>query len=237
MLKELIDKYYLEREKEKKNKDRIHFWVSEVGKCPRAIFFKFKKAPAAELEPERIRIYDHGDFIHQMVLRPLFALGKVRAAEVPIPPNEIVAGRADAILSIEGEPYVLDVKSISGRMSFEKLEPIQEHIWQVQLYMHYFKIKKGILLYLNKDTQEIKEFVFDYDPNLAEKLLNWFLKLKRKIEENIVPVRLVDWPRNWQCQKCEFFEICKIAGEKEIFWENLKEKIENKEKEEFKNFQ
>jgi len=227
MLKELIDKYYLEREKEKKNKERIHFWISEVGKCPRAIFFKFKKAPAKELEPERLRIYDHGDFIHQMVLRPLFSLGLVRAAEIPIPPSEIIAGRADAILSIEGEPYVLDVKSISGRMNFEKLEPMQGHIWQVQLYMHYFKIKKGILLYLNKDTQEIKEFLFNYDSELVEKLLDWFQKLKRKIEENKVPVRLVDWPQNWQCSKCEFFDICKMAGEGEILWEELKKKIEN----------
>jgi CRISPR/Cas system-associated exonuclease Cas4 (RecB family) len=174
-----------------------------------------------------------------MVLRPLFSLGLVRAAEISIPPTEIVAGRADAILSIEGEPYVLDVKSISGRMSFEKLEPIQEHIWQVQLYMHYFKIKKGILLYLNKDTQEIKEFLFDYDPNLVEKLLDWFRKLKRKIKENVVPIRLADWPQNWQCQRCEFFEICKIAGEKEILWENLKQKIENKNqaKEKVENLQ
>ncbi len=226
MLKELIDKYYLERERDKKNKERIHFWISEVGKCPRSIFFKFKKAPAEQIPPERIRIFDHGDFIHQMVLRPLFALGKIRAAEVPIPPNEIVAGRADAILSINGEPYVLDVKSISGRMNFEKLEAMKEHVWQVQLYMHYFKIKKGILLYLNKDTQEIKEFVFDYDPDLAEKLLDWFQKLKKKIEENKVPIRLADWPENWQCQRCEFSQICKIAGEGEICWEDLKKKIE-----------
>jgi len=226
MLKEFIDKFYLEKEKEKRGKERIRFWVSEAGKCPRAIFFKFKKAPAQEVEPERIRIFDHGDFIHQMVLRPLFSLGLVRAVEVSIPPQEIVAGRADAILSIDGEPYVLDVKSISGRINFEKLEAIKDHIWQLQLYLHYFKIKKGILLYLNKDTQELKEFLIDYDIKVVETLLDWFKKLKKKIKDNIVPIRLRDWPKSWQCKLCEFSEICNLAGEKEIPWENLKVKIE-----------
>lgn len=234
MLTELLNKFYLEKEKEKKNRDRIQFYISEAGKCPRAIFFKFKKAPGKPLEPERIRIFEHGDFIHQMILRPLFSLGLVRATEITIPPQELVSGRADAILSLDGEPYVLDVKSISGKLNFEKLQPHPEHIWQLQLYLHYFKIKKGILLYVNKDTQELKEFSIDYDPKIAQELLDWFEKLKKKLLENKVPPRLKDYPTNWQCEKCEFLELCKMAGEGEISWEDFKEKIENFSKEEEK---
>jgi CRISPR/Cas system-associated exonuclease Cas4 (RecB family) len=231
MLKELIDQFYLDREKEKKQKDRIQFFISEVGKCPRAIFFKFKKAPAEEIEPERLRIYDHGDLLHKMILNPLESLGLVRASEIPIPPQQIISGRADAIISINGEEYVLDIKSISGRLNFSKMEkPMPEHLWQVQLYMHFFRKNKGILLYINKDTQEIKEFVFDYDKKLVKELLDWFEKLKEKIKKNLVPIRLADWPDNWQCQTCQFKEICKLAGEKEIPWENFKEKIEKSEK-------
>lgn len=227
MLKELIDQFYLDREREKKQKDRIQFFISEVGKCPRAIFFKFKKVPTEEIEPERLRVFDHGDLLHKMVLNPLESLGLVRASEIPIPPQKIISGRADAIISINGEEYVLDIKSISGRLNFSKMEkPMQEHVWQVQLYMHFFQKKKGILLYINKDTQEIKEFIFDYDEKLAKELLDWFEKIKEKIEKNLVPIRLVDWPDNWQCQSCQFKEICKIAGEKEISWENFKTKIE-----------
>jgi CRISPR/Cas system-associated exonuclease Cas4 (RecB family) len=169
----------------------------------------------------------------------------VRATEIQIPPQELVSGRADAIVSFTertfadlgieikekiepGLPYVLEIKSISGKMNLKKL-PLPEHVNQLQLYLHYFKIKRGILLYLNKDTQEISEFIFEYDRELAEKILNWFSKLKEKVEADLVPLRLVDWPDNWQCQKCEFFEICKIAGEKEIPWQRLKEEIEKLE--------
>ncbi len=244
MLKELIDKFYLEREKEKrkKEKERIRFFISEAGKCPRMIFFRFKKAPAEEIEPERLRIFEEGEIIQQRILRHLFSLGIVRATEIQIPPQELIAGRADAIVSFTdktfsdfgieikekiepGIPYVLEIKSISGKINSKKL-PLQDHINQLQLYLHYFKIKKGILLYLNKDTQEISEFLFDYDQNLVENILNWFSKLKEKIEADIIPVRLTDWPENWQCQKCEFFEICKIAGRQEMEWEKLKEKLE-----------
>jgi CRISPR/Cas system-associated exonuclease Cas4 (RecB family) len=248
MLKELIDKFYLEKEKEKRrdDKDRIKFFISEAGKCPRMIFFRFKKAPAEEIEPERLRIFEEGEIIQQRILRHLFSLGIIRATEIRIPPQELVSGRADAIVSFTdhtfsnlgieikeeiecGVPYVLEIKSISGKINSKRL-PLQDHINQLQLYLHYFKIKKGILLYLNKDTQEISEFVFEYDRDLVEKILSWFSKLKEKIESNIVPLRLADFPTNWQCQNCEFFEICKIAGEKEIDWEKLKTKLESLEK-------
>jgi len=244
MLKELIDKFYLEREREKRKKDkeRIRFFISEAGKCPRMIFFRFKKAPAEEIEPERLRIFEEGEIIQQRILRHLFSLGIVRATEIQIPPQELIAGRADAIVSFTektfsdlgieikeeiepGIPYVLEIKSISGKINSKKL-PLQDHINQLQLYLHYFKIKKGILLYLNKDTQEINEFLFDYDKNLVENILNWFSRLKEKIEADLIPARLADWPENWQCQKCEFFEICKIAGHQEMKWEKLKEKLE-----------
>jgi CRISPR/Cas system-associated exonuclease Cas4 (RecB family) len=234
----------LEREKEKRKKDkqRIRFFISEAGKCPRMIFFRFKKAPAEEVEPERLRVFEEGEIIQQRILRHLFSLGIVRATEIQIPPQELVAGRADAIISFTdktfsdlgvemkekveaGVPYVLEIKSISGKMNLKKL-PLPDHINQLQLYLHYFNIKNGILLYLNKDTQEITEFLFEYDKDLVEKILSWFSKLKEKIEADLVPIRLVDWPENWQCQKCEFSEICKIAGEKEIQWENLKKEIE-----------
>lgn len=226
MLREIIDEFYLERERDR-NRERLHFYVTDAGKCPRAIFFNFKRLPREEIGADRLRVFEHGDYIQQMILKPLFSKGLIRATEINIPPQEIISGRADAIVSINGEPYVLDVKSISGRLNMGKMDkPHQEHYYQVQLYLHYFKIKKGILLYVNKDTQELKEFVFDYDPELAERLIDWFENLKEKIESDIVPPALPDYPKNWQCSYCPYKEICKIAGPKEIRWEELKKKLE-----------
>jgi len=59
MLKEYIDKFYLDKERDKKErirKQRTQFYISEAGKCPRSIFFRFKQAPAKEIEAERLYI-------------------------------------------------------------------------------------------------------------------------------------------------------------------------------------
>jgi CRISPR/Cas system-associated exonuclease Cas4 (RecB family) len=226
MLKELINKYYSEL---KKDREQHHFYVTDAGKCPRAVFFKFKKAPAEAMEPRILMMFDHGDHIHQLIMKPLFGVRGVQvvAAEINIPPQELITGRADAILSDGKELYVLDIKSINGQIFKSLQEPKEEHINQIQLYLHFFKQKKGILLYVNKDTQDLKEFFVDYNPQIVQNLLKGLGDLKIKIERNIIPDRIPGWPEDWQCQYCQFKEICLTAGEGSVSWENFKKKIES----------
>lgn len=227
MLKELIDKFYLERERAK-NKEQTRFYISDAGRCSRMVFFKIKKAPRRELEAQVLRTFDHGDYIHRLILNTLFSLGLVRASEINIPPQEIIAGRADAIISLNNSLYVLDIKSISGRT--KKLEkPKEEDSAQLQLYLHFFKIPKGILLYVNKDTQELNEFLVNYNPNLARNLLDELSKLKVKVDSNIIPERIPTYPDDWQCQYCQFFEICGLTGGGNVNWNDFKQKIETQQ--------
>jgi len=225
MLKELINQYYLDRQKDR---EQHHFYITDAGKCPRATFFKFKKAPREEMEARILRLFDHGDYIHQLIMRPLLSMREIHvvASEINIPPQQLISGRADAILSDGKELYLLDIKSINGTIFKSLDKPKEEHINQIQLYLHFLDPKKGILLYVNKDTQELKEFFVDYDKERAENLLKDLIELKKKIDANIIPKRLPDWPDNWQCRYCVFKEICQTAGENEIDWEKFKRKIQ-----------
>jgi len=225
MLKDVIAKYYSDIRKEM---GQHHFYITDAGKCQRAVFFRFKKAPAEAMEPRLLMIFDHGDHIHQMIMKALFGAKKVHvvAAEVNIPPQEIISGRADAILSDGKDLYVLDIKSINGQIFRNLSSPKSDHINQVQLYLHFFRLKKGVLLYVNKDTQELKEFFVDYDEQIANRLLKELLFLKDKIEKNIVPSRISNLSDRWQCQYCQFKEICKIAGANEVDWNAFKDRIE-----------
>jgi len=226
MLRELINQYYLDRQKDK---EQHHFYITDAGKCGRALFFKFKKAPREKLEARVLRMFDHGDYIQMQILNILFSLGIVRASEVYIPPQELVSGRADAIVTLNNELYVVDFKSMNS-LIFQKLEaPKEDNVNQLQLYLHFFKIPKGILLYINKDTLELKEFFIDYNPSSAKVLLKELTEIKKKIEDNMVPERLPDYPDNWQCRYCQFKEICKITGQGKLGWEDFKNKIEKKE--------
>jgi len=191
------------------------------------VFFKFKKAAREEIEPRVLRMFEHGDYIHRLILNALFSIGLVRSSEISIPPQQIISGRADAVISFNNELYVLDIKSMNS-MVFKGLnQPKEENLYQVQLYLHFFQISKGILLYVNKDTQELKEFIFEYDPILAKKLLVDFHDLKEKIDSDVIPERLESWPENWQCRYCQFKEICGMAESGEMNWGDFKIKLES----------
>jgi len=226
MLKELIDKFYLDR---KKDKEQQHFYISEAGKCPRQVFFKFKNAPRKEMEPNILRLFDHGDHMHQLIMKPILSTREVRvvSAEVEIPPQELVRGRADAVISDGKELYVLDIKSMNSMIFKNLTYPKEENINQIQLYLHYFKIPKGILLYVDKDKLDLKEFLVDYDKTLAEKILSGLSYLKKQIDTNVIPPRIPDYPNNWQCQYCQFREICDMGESGEMNWEDFKKKIES----------
>jgi len=223
MLKELIDKFYLDRHRDR---EQSHFYITDAGRCGRAVFFKFKNVPREEMEARILRLFDHGDYVQMQILNSLFSLGVVRASEVRIPPQELVSGRADAIVTLNNELYVVDFKSMNS-MLFKKLaEPKAENVNQIQLYLHYFKIPKGILLYMSKDTSELKEFLVQYNPVLAQGLLQDLKVLNKKIKTNIIPPRLPDYPQNWQCQYCQFKDICSATDSGEVKWEKFKEKME-----------
>lgn len=227
MLKDIINKFYLDREK---NREQRHFYITDAGKCGRAIFFKFKNVPREKMDARILRLFEHGDYVQMQILNILFGLGIVRASEVNIPSQEIISGRADAIITLNNELYIVDFKSMNS-MIFRKLEVAkEENINQLQLYLHFFKISKGILLYVCKDTLELKEFFIDYDSPKVQALLKNLEVLKTKIDADIVPQSLSEYPENWQCRYCQFRGICSSAGFGEISWEDFKIKIKSLDK-------
>lgn len=205
MLKELIDQFYTDGFDERERGDK--FYVTDAGKCSRAIYFKFKKYPRKEIEARTLRIFDNGDYLHMRIMNVLFSLGVVRAVEARTPPQDIISGRADAIIEIETNLYILEIKSCS-HYKFEKLrQPESDHIKQVQLYLHYFKIPQGIIIYEDKNTQNLKEFSLKYDPELVQSILKDFKTLREQIKQDILP----DIPKDievWRCQYCEYRDEC-----------------------------
>jgi CRISPR/Cas system-associated exonuclease Cas4 (RecB family) len=226
MLVELIDKYYREK-REAKNQE--HFYITDAGKCQRAVYFAMKGFPRKEKEARVLRIFDRGDITHQRLMRALFGVPEVKiiASEVDITPTELIHGRADAIISVGNKLYVVDFKSAND-FRFQKLDvPESSHQQQLQLYMHYFKIPQGFILYENKNTQELKEFEVKYDYKLCKKIISELEDLKEQyIDQNIfppIPLRLKQKRKAannnegkfpWECDYCDFREECdRVEGE------------------------
>ncbi|MDP2910417.1 MAG: PD-(D/E)XK nuclease family protein [bacterium] len=224
MLKEIIDKFYLDRQKDK---TQTHFYISEAGKCPRQIFFKFKNVSRKEMEPHILRLFDHGDHMHQLIMKSLLSTRDIHvvASEVNIPPQQLVSGRADAIISNGKDLYILDIKSMNSMIFRTLTEPKEENIKQIQLYSYYFNIPRGILLYVNKDNLQLKEFIIEYNPIEAERLIENLTFLKKQIDSNIVPARIPDYPDDWQCRYCQFRGVCDLGDPDQMDWKDFKTKI------------
>jgi len=150
----------------------------------------------------------------------------VVASEVNIDPQEIISGRADAIISDGEKLYVLDIKSMNSMIFKSLSEPKEENVDQIQLYLYYFKAPKGILLYVNKDNLELKEYIIDYDSTKASNLLKNLDNLKKQIDSNIIPSRISGYPDHWQCRYCQFKEICDMGSPGEMNWNEFKTKVQ-----------
>lgn len=225
IFKDLIDKHYLDRQKDR---EQYHFYITDAGKCGRTLFFKFKNVPRAKREANILRLFEHGDHMHQLIMKPLLSIRDIHvvASEVNIPPQELISGRADAILSTGKEMFVLDIKSMNSMIFRNLAQPKEDNIDQVQLYLHYFKIPKGILLYVDKDKLELKDFIINYDKKRALGLIDVLTGIKKKIDSNIMPDRIADYPKSWQCLYCQFREVCDKAGAGEVKWLDFQKKID-----------
>ena len=198
---------------EKGDGTRDYFYVSEVDSCPRALFYKMKGYPKEPFTPTTYRKLDNGDYVHRRIMSMLLSLGIVVAAEIRIPEDKIFHGRADAIVSIDDELYVLEIKS-ANKYAFEKMDrPDPAHLKQVQLYMHYFKIDRGIILVENKNDQELKEFTVHRDEKLLSEISHTFQNLKEMVSTNTIPPK-PNYGRSdkWRCDYCAFRETCKKDG-------------------------
>lgn len=208
MIKEKIDEFYTRKQNER---EKNHFYITDAGKCPRTIYFQFKKIPKKEMEARVLRLLEHGEYTHMRIMAVLFSMGLVRASEIEIPKQEIINGRADAIISMNNELYVVEIKSINKNAFSMLKEPNQDHLKQIQLYLHYFKIPKGILVYECKDTQDIKEFLINYDEKFVIKILDSLNNLKKEIDSNQIP-NIPEDLEAWRCDYCSYLEECKKHG-------------------------
>ena len=59
MLKDDIDQFYRDSFN---GAEKSYFYISDAGKCQRALYFQFKNAPRQEPSPRMLRVFDEGDY-------------------------------------------------------------------------------------------------------------------------------------------------------------------------------
>jgi len=216
---EMIDNH-LKRESRAKTIGR--YYPSEVGTCMRKVWFSYKKPK--DTDPATLKIFHAGNILHDFVTDVLKSEKnndiELVGTEVPFKveiEDFLISGRIDNMILIKdkNEKVVVEVKSTKdvGRVK----EPHQSYVTQLQLYLHSLEIKKGVLLYVQKDNLKSKSFNVEYSEVEAKRILARFKKLHHHLKNDIVPdAEAKKYPElSWLCRYCDYREECREHGDVE----------------------
>lgn len=161
-------------------------------------------APELSLKDEELRISGRSDAIIWNFLKPE---DEPDAEEIVLydpkdKDKEVYRGPANHILIVE-------FKSIKNKnyAKLPKSKPKKEHEMQLQLYFYLTKIRKGLVYYENKDTQESKFFLVEYNEKLVEEVKNDIRYVIDMADKRELPEKEGN-ALDIMCRYCDFRNLC-----------------------------
>lgn len=209
MIKEIIDSKFENHQVSGK------FNISRIGTCWRKTYLIIKGLYKEDFDQKVLRTFSIGNLIHQQVISELFQKSeqfnwRVLTGELDIPIQKYISGRCDIIMahSKTGEKIVVDVKSTTpwsfGKIEKEEYNYIKNYHKQLQLYLHFFNIEKGVILFVNKATSGIKEIEVKYDKKICLELIKGIESFfQNYVEKDIEPDKCDKIISPFGCMVCE----------------------------------
>jgi len=196
---------------------------SKVGQCIRALTYHAIGAERRPFPDRAMLVFEdghwHEELIKDHIRKTVYELIEMKGSKQRITiadiDGDVMDGEVDGLLKDPlGVIYLLEIKSINP-FGFQRLKdgPEDGHRRQSNLYMHGLiksglEISKAVVLYKNKATAAMKEFIIDYDKEQALSDIDMFKKVSRWAKSNTVPPRQYDRDRDWQCGYCVYSDIC-----------------------------
>lgn len=198
---------------------RQHLGASQIGHaCRRKIWYAFRWARIPKLSARTIRIFDRGnreEAIFRGYLRSIGikVLTKSRRTNMPIGFSDFGAhfsGTVDAMIKVDDEWMVVDFKTMNEKsfkqLSKKTIKDVKlEYFIQLQIYMHYMKVKKALYFAVNKNNDDLYEEFINYDRDQA---LYYVDRANRIIRSKEPLERISEDPSWYLCAMCEFRSIC-----------------------------
>lgn len=156
------------------------FSISQIDTCKRKMYKIFKGEFKEEYDEKTFRNFDIGNAFHMMIVKNFMekstnSCWKVCAAELNIKEHPFISGRTDLMLcnSDTGDKILVDIKSCSvWSMNEAKDGRVSDgYIKQLQLYLHFFNINRGYILFVNKNNGDLFEYEVIYNKELCENLI------------------------------------------------------------------
>lgn len=189
------------------------YYPSEVGGCLRKTWFSYKKPKPTDAE--LLKIFEAGNILHSFIEEVIKSEKnpdiELLDSELPIKIEEkdfLISGRIDnlVLLKIQNKKVLVEVKSCKYLPDKYK----EEHEMQLQLYMQATEVHEGIILYIQKDNLQTKEFEVKYDEKKAEKILARFQKIHDSLISEEMPEAEAKNDENkiWLCNYCPWKSEC-----------------------------
>lgn len=146
--------------------------VSENDFCYRqqVLSLFYKMSQGEHISPGLKRIFEEGNAIHEKWQRLMIRgkLGKADNMDVSKFASEYDLSYTPdgSSIQIGKHKYIVEIKSVNT-FQFKKMTSHPSGKKQCQLYMHLEGIHKGIVLCEDKNTQDIKVFLYDYEPEIV----------------------------------------------------------------------
>lgn len=175
--------------------------VSDESFCYReqVLSLLYKRSSNENVPQNLIRIFEEGNAIHEKWQR-LFIRGGLGISEdmdfSKFYKKYEVGYTPDAILMIDGVQYVVEIKSVNT-YQFQKMTSHPTAAKQIQMYMHFSGIHKGIVLCDDKNTQAFKIFLVNYDPDVIEPYIERLERVQYYKEKALKEHKMVK-----RCEKC-----------------------------------
>jgi hypothetical protein len=160
--------------------DKNSFWPTDCEKDKFEIFHRWMGTPPTNpIEPEKMIIFSAGKMIELALIERLRKLGIIllpkekddeQLAFMIDRHNVPVSGRIDAVaLDDANKSMILEIKTFYGDYQARELRagnPRTSYLKQMAVYMDAAGLKKGVLLYFDRGTGEMFQFILLQKENL-----------------------------------------------------------------------
>lgn len=192
--------------------------LSSIGRCPRQQAYKLLgfEENGKEIDARSRMVFLQGDFVELAVVGLIKAVGiKVEGTGANQKDVEIdgVRGHPDGIVTIEGNAYLLEVKSMSS-FSFKDFEAgvlDDGYRYQVNAYLEALGLSKAIVIALNKDAGVLSEMVVSRDDIIVTDIKQRIKDIRSATKEDLPYKPYAPNEKGWlpwQCLYCGFHGTC-----------------------------
>lgn len=195
-------------------RDRVPgaFWASEVGKCPRNLYYSFaeKRSPTTE----NLRIFKVGTLFHEHIQNLIKDLegtafkSVVNEKYIMVTDMETdlnITGQADIYITAfpPDSSFVVELKS--EKNIYYRNSPSTHHVSQLMIYLRALRIDHGYIIYIQKDNLQTKTFRVDYDKDLFNGIMSKMRSLYKSMLDMELPAKSAE---AWECKFCPYKPLC-----------------------------